>query len=309
MIRPDILLLAMILDALVGDPDRLWTRVPHPVRLAGQAIDWADNRFNLGRLRREKGIIVLLALALAAAIAGRIIAWIPDFGVLEVLAAAILLAHRSLADHVTDVADGLDLGLVQGRAAVGRIVGRDTHDLDESAVSRAAIESAAESFNDGVIAPAFWFLVLGLPGLMVCKLVNTADSMIGHMNERYQEFGWAAARCDDLINWIPARISALLICLAGRSNEAWQTTREEAVLHRSPNAGWPETAMAAVLGIALGGPRAYQGEMSRESWLNNSGRKTLVRDDIRNSVQVLWRAWGVALSLILALSVLVHLWL
>ena len=297
----ELLLLALVLDAIFGEPDWLWSRVPHPAATMGRGIDWFDSRLNQGKGRKFTGLITIILLVFAVLIIGLIIQILPDFGVLEALIAAILLAHRSLVQHVKDVAIALREGLPEGRRAVSLIVGRDPENLDESAVARGAIESAAENFSDGVIAPAFWFLILGLPGIIVYKMVNTADSMIGHRNERYNEFGWAAARLDDLMNWIPARLTGGLICLVFWSKTAWNVMLVDADLHRSPNAGWPEAATAGVLDIALSGPRSYGGTITDFLWVNPKGRRNLTPDDIDNSVQVLWRSWA---AVVVALAVL-----
>ncbi len=298
------LLIALILDAVFGEPERLWARFPHPATLMGRCVEWFDTRFNHGAGRKRKGVLVVAALVSGGAVAGWLVAALPDRGLLEVLGAAVLLAQRSLAEHVQRVAEALREGLPQGRRAVSMIVGRDPETLDQSGVARGAIESAAENFSDGVIAPAFWFLLFGLPGIVVYKLVNTADSMIGYRNERYEEFGWAAARLDDVMNWIPARITGGLICLAYWSEDAWRVMQADARLHRSPNAGWPEAAMAGVLGVALAGPRSYDGEMRELAWVNPAGRKALDPMDIERAVGVLWRAWFVAAAIVGAAAVL-----
>ena len=206
-----ILFLAMLLDAAFGEPRVIWDRVPHPAVLMGRIVSFFDRRLNAGRHRRVKGVAALVGMVLGAYALGYLIALAPDFGVLEGIIAAILLAQKSLVDHVRAVAEGLRQSLSAGRQAVAMIVGRDTEAMDEPAVARAAIESAAENLSDGVIAPAFWFLVGGLPLMMVYKITNTADSMIGYLTPRHAQFGWAAARFDDLINLIPARLTAALI--------------------------------------------------------------------------------------------------
>ena len=172
------------------------------------------------------------------------------------------------------------------------IVGRDTAEMDEPAVARAAIESAAENFSDGVIAPAFWFLIGGLPGIVLYKLVNTADSMIGHRTPRHEEFGWAAARLDDCLNWVPARLSAVLILLSHGRPDLWRGLPTEARQHRSPNAGWPESAMARVLNVSLSGPRAYHGQMQDFPWVHPSGNRYPGPMQIDAACTVLWRAWA-----------------
>jgi adenosylcobinamide-phosphate synthase len=293
------LLLALILDAIFGEPEWLWRRYPHPVTLFGRLINWFDEKWNKGGMRREKGMIALAFLAIGALAVGYLIRWLPDFGILEVFVAAVLLAHNSLTRHVQDVAFGLRQGLNEGRANVAMIVGRDTGGLDESAVARSAIESAAENFSDAVIAPAFWFLLLGLPGLLFYKLVNTADSMIGHRNDTYRDFGFGAAKLDDLINWIPARITGALICLTHLSRNAWDVMMQDADLHRSPNAGWPEAAMAGVLDISLAGPRSYDGLTTEDPFINGPGRRQLTPDDVENAVAVINRGWLMVVGLLL----------
>lgn len=294
---------AMLLDAALGEPQWLWSRWPHPAVLMGRLIGWADQRFNDGAARRVKGVAVMAVLVLGAWALGHMIAAIPDGGVLEVIVAAILLAQKSLVQHVQAVGDALRLSLGQGRRAVAMIVGRDTAALEEPAVARAAIESAAENLSDGVIAPAFWFLIGGLPGILIYKITNTADSMIGHRSPRHEEFGWAAARFDDLLNLIPARLTALLIALA----HGWLDARpilRDAPLHRSPNAGWPEAAMAVVLDIALSGPRSYHGEMRDFPWVWPEGRRDIGPDAVDAAVSALWRAWALMLALVAALALL-----
>lgn len=296
---------AMILDAIFGEPDWLWSRYPHPAVVMGRAVAWMDTRLNTGANRRDKGVLAVVLLVIGAWALGSVIAWVPDFGLLEVLGAAILLAQRSLVTHVQAVAQALrDGGPPQGRAAVAMIVGRDTDDMDTPQVARAAIESAAENLSDGVIAPAFWFLILGLPGILIYKVVNTADSMIGYKTERHAQFGWAAARLDDVLNWIPARLTAALIVLAHGAPALWLRVPNDARLHRSPNAGWPEAALAPVLGVALAGPRSYEGQMQDFPWVNPTGDRTLGADHIDRAVRALWRTWGVTLALILGVWVL-----
>lgn len=292
------LALALALDRLLGEPEALWSRAPHPATLMGRAIDTLDRRLNRGRWRRVRGGLVLAFLVVLAGGIGLLIRLVPDFGLLEILGAAILLAHRSLVDHVRDVARALRTGLAQGRNAVSLIVGRDTGAMEQTEVSRAAIESAAENFSDGVVAPAFWFLLLGLPGILIYKMVNTADSMIGHRTERHADFGFAAARLDDLLNWIPARVTAGLICLAHLDRGAADVVLEDAGMHRSPNAGWPEAAMAGVLGVALSGPRSYGGQRTEDAFVNDEGRRDLGPDDIDRAVAVLQRGWLVVFAAI-----------
>jgi len=287
---------ALLLDAAFGEPHWLWSRLPHPAVVMGRAVSWLDARLNRGDNRKAKGVLALVVLVLGAGLAGAAIAALPDGGLLEVLAAAILLAQRSLVDHVRAVGDALRLSLSDGRRMVARIVGRDTSGLDEAGVARAAIESAAENLSDGVVAPALAFLVFGLPGLMIYKITNTADSMIGHRTPRHEQFGWAAARFDDLLNWIPARLTAALILLAhGRFDPA--PVLRDGPLHRSPNAGWPEAAMAVVLDVALSGPRSYNGVMTAFPWVWPEGRADPGPDQIDAACTALWRAWAGLLGL------------
>ncbi|SDF04567.1 adenosylcobinamide-phosphate synthase CbiB [Sulfitobacter delicatus] len=295
-----ILALAMLLDAALGEPEWLWRRLPHPAVLMGRLIGWGDRRLNNGTAKRAKGVALLLALMLGAGLFGWVLSL---FGPLvETLLAAILLAQRSLVDHVRAVADGLRQSLPAGRRAVAMIVSRDTAEMTEEAVARSAIESGAENLSDGIIAPALWFLVAGLPGLLVYKIVNTADSMIGYRTPRYADFGWAAARMDDLLNLIPARLTALLIALPGGVLHHWRDIRADAALHRSPNAGWPEAAMARATGVALAGPRAYDGQLQQFAWVHGAGARAIGPRAIDAAITRLWQAWLVmwAIALVLA---------
>lgn len=303
---PLTLSLALLLDAALGEPRALWTRWPHPVVLMGRAIGWCDARFNRGAARRARGAAVIATLSGAAILLGLLIRAIPDFGLLEVLLGAVLLAQRSLVEHVRAVADGLRRSLADGRRAVARIVGRDTEAMGPPEVARAAIESAAENFSDGVIAPAFWFLLFGLPGILFYKLVNTADSMIGHRTPRHEQFGWAAARLDDLLNLIPARLTALLIALTNGWYDAAPILRD-APRHRSPNAGWPEAALAPALDVALSGPRSYHGRKTDFPWVWPEGRRDIGADEIDAAAGALWRAWWGLLAALVALAILAAL--
>jgi adenosylcobinamide-phosphate synthase len=280
------------LDALFGEPDVVWSRVPHPAVLMGRLVGWFDRTLNTGQSRRAKGILAVVALSAVAIALGWVFRSLPGGPVFEVLIAAVLLAQKSLVDHVRAVADGLRRSLEDGRRAVSMIVGRDTRELDEAAVARAAIESAAENLSDGVVAPAFWFLAAGLPGILLYKIVNTADSMIGHRTERHGDFGWAAARLDDILNWLPARLTACLIAVTGFDLGALRTAARDGPSHRSVNAGWPEAAMAHRLGLALSGPRSYAGEMTTDAILNAGGRREATAQDIDAATGVLWRVWG-----------------
>lgn len=288
-----ILLAALLLDGALGEPKWLWGRIPHPAVLMGRAIGALETWLNNGLpdQRRAKGAGAVMALALGAAGIGWFLAALPLGFVWEALGGAILLAQKSLIDHVRAVAEGLKESLTDGRTAVAQIVGRDPEALDEAGVSRAAIESAAENFSDGVVAPAFWLLIGGLPGMMLYKAVNTADSMIGHRTERFRDFGYAAAKLDDALNWAPARIAGGVICLAGTGRAAWRVMRRDAPLHRSPNAGWPEAAAAASLNLSLAGPRIYGGETTNDAPLNPEGRRNAGPADIDLAAALIQRAW------------------
>lgn len=292
---PLLLCLALLLDAALGEPDWLWRRVPHPAVLMGRAVGWCEARLNNGNMRRAKGVVTIAALVISAGALGLILSALGP--VAEVVVAAILLAQRSLVTHTRAVADGLRLSLPAGRRAVAMIVSRDTADMSASSVARSAIESASENLSDGVIAPAFWFLVAGLPGIMIYKVVNTADSMIGYRTPRHEHFGWASARLDDLLNLIPARLTALLIAGPSGVFSEWRAIAGDARLHRSPNAGWPEAAMSRALGVALAGPRAYDGAMQSFAWVHSAGRRNLTAADIDAAIGRLWMAWGVMLGL------------
>lgn len=269
------LLLGLLLDARFGDPPALWTRLPHPVVLLGRAIARLEERLWREGDARLRGFLLVLLLLLPTGL----FALLLDPGLRRLPGGWVLLgllffpwfAWRGLHDHVRAVADALPRGTAAARAAVRHLVGRDPERLDRPAIARAAVESLAENFADGVVAPWFWTLLLGLPGLVLYKAVNTLDSMIGYRNARYRSFGTVAARLDDLANWIPARIAAGLLALAaGRAAvAAFRCMRRDARRHRSPNAGWPEAAVAGALGFRLSGPRAYGGEPVAEPWIGD----------------------------------------
>lgn len=295
-----LLAIALALDAVFGEPEWLWSRVAHPIVLAGNMVEALDERLNGSQTsastRRTGGVFAVVILVVVGAAVGRIVEWLPAGEVWGAAVAAILLSHRSLVQHVEAVAGGLMNGLDEGRAAVGRIVGRDPETLDENGVARAAIESGAENFADGVVAPAFWFLIGGLPGILVYKLVNTADSMIGHRNDRYAEFGWAAARLDDVMNFVPARLTALLFSIADLSLDGIRCALRDAKGHRSVNAGWPEAAMAALIDVRLAGPRTYAGRTVNDPYMFAEGRPIAGPDEIAECVNLLWRSWAVMLA-------------
>jgi len=300
------LILALLLDAALGEPRWLWSRLPHPAVLMGRGVGWLDRRLNAGASRRGKGIAAVALLVVGAIALGLVIG---QLGVVaEIITLAILLAQRSLCEHVGEVAAALRQSTQAGRGAVAQIVSRDCAEMSVAQVSRSAIESAAENLSDGVIAPIFWFVVAGLPGLLVYKVINTADSMIGYRNERYEAFGWAAARLDDLLNLIPARLTALMIAPLSGQLPTWPAIVADARKHRSPNAGWPEAAMARALDIALAGPRSYDGKMRDLAWVNGPARRDIGPYDIEASVAMLWKVWGLVailgtiLGIVIAIS-------
>jgi len=292
---------ALAFDALIGDPDWLWRRLPHPVVLMGSCIGWLDRALNREAWsppqRQWAGIGAVLLLLFVSVLTGILIEFalrqVPFGTVLIGLIASVLIAQRSLYQHVQRVRSAFaDGGLDAARRAVSMIVGRDPDQLDEAGVCRAAIESCAENFSDGVVAPVFWLALVGLPGLIAYKVINTADSMIGHRTARHQSFGWAAARLDDLINLIPARLSGLLLAIVapvvnGAVATAFKIMRRDAGKHRSPNAGWPESAMAGSLGLALAGPRRYREHSVDDPFLNAESRKVAASDDISRALTLL----------------------
>ena len=307
-----VVLLALAIDAAIGDPPRLYERLPHPVALFGRAAASLERRLNLperGDSRRfAAGMFASLLLIAVAAAAGYAVQWgLSQFRYGWIAGAAVastLLAYRSLHDHVRAVADGLDRSLADGRAAAGHIVGRDPDSLDGHGVTRAGIESLAENFSDGVVAPVLWFALLGLPGLFACKAINTLDSMIGHRDAVHEHFGKFAARADDAMNAVPARIAGLLIVVAAawgrntRAGDAWVAMVRDAARHRSVNAGWPEAAMAGALGLALAGPRHYAGTAVDDAWMNPDGRAGAVGADIHRALG-LYRRAAAALGVLL----------
>lgn len=310
-ISSPIILAAAVLDAVFGDPPWLWRRMPHPVIWIGRLIAVTEARLNRGgpKQRRALGLLSLAFwLALGIGAAAIPLALLPEWATmgLTVLGGAVLLAQKSLAEHVLAVADGLALSLAEGRRAVSRIVGRDPESLDAAAVARAAVESAAENFSDGFVAPLFWFALLGLPGIVGYKIINTADSMVGHKNDRYAAYGWASARLDDLVNLLPARLAGGALAgaafiLGHDGRQALRALARDARHHRSPNAGWPEAAMAGALGLALAGPRRYGAEIVNDGWMNDGGRAEATAADIRAAVRLMRGA--AVLSVLLAVAV------
>jgi adenosylcobinamide-phosphate synthase len=238
---------------------------------------------------RTEGVIalslLLAAVGLVAIILQVITMALPYGWIINAVMATSLLAQKSMREHVGAVADALSKSITDGRKEVAKIVGRDTSQLDESGISRASLESLAENTSDGIVAPAFWYVIAGLPGLALYKAINTADSMIGHKTPQYLYFGWAAAKLDDLVNWAPARLTALIVAAIAKfsaeedGNKIWSTIRRDAPKHQSPNAGWPETAFAMALGLQFGGPRAYGGDMLELPTMGE-GRTDMTKDDI-----------------------------
>ncbi|BBO13662.1 adenosylcobinamide-phosphate synthase CbiB [Bradyrhizobium sp. TM102] len=282
------MVVAMAVDALLGWPSPLFARIGHPVSWLGRLIGAIDIAWNRSSdppaFRRGAGIAgALLVIALSVAL-GWMLQSLLSLGWIQVVLIGILawplVALRSLYDHVAAVANPLLAGdIAAARDAVSRIVGRDPAALDEAGIARAAIESLAENASDGIVAPVFWGALFGLPGILGYKAINTLDSMIGHRNERHEAFGWAAARIDDVANFIPARLTGFLfVLLAPRRSEALSCMTRDARRHRSPNAGWPEAAMAGALGVRLSGPRIYHGSATDEPWLNEGARDPRAAD-------------------------------
>lgn len=304
-------LFAMLAEMAFGYPGAVFRRIGHPVVWMGALISALEPGLNHGSVvRRRVGGVVAIALLVAAAAGFAVLVQVLTcFGGIGLVVAACLgsslIAQRSLARHVRAVAVALDDGgLVAGRLAVAQIVGRDPEALDEAGVARAAVESLAENFSDGIVAPVFWMAAAGLPGAAAYKAVNTADSMIGHRNERYRAFGWAAARLDDLVNLPASRLTAVLLVVAavltpGASPAAAvRAVRRDARRHRSPNAGWAEAAMAGALGFALAGPRSYGGVTVEDAVMGEGGRRELGAADIRRALRLYWVADGLLAALL-----------
>jgi adenosylcobinamide-phosphate synthase len=305
-------LLALVIEAILGYPPPLLRAVGHPVTWIGAIIDALERRFNRpaasARMRRAAGLAALAAVvgiagACAFVIESTLLRW--PFGMIGVaLLASTLIAQRSLHDHVARVARALEReGVAEGRAAVAHIVGRDPEALDEAGVARAAIESLAENFSDGVMAPALWLAIGGLAGGAAYKAINTADSMVGHRTERYAAYGWAAARLDDLVNLPASRLAALLLIAAAAMTPgasaagSMRAMRRDARRHRSPNAGYPEAAMAGALGLALAGPRIYGGVAVADA-LMGDGRRAASAADIRAALALYRRADALLIALV-----------
>ena len=308
---------ALVVEAMTGYPDAWVRAIGHPVIWMGALISQLDRAWNrdapdAARRRRGVGaVLILLAASMGAAAALRAALFTvlpPALSLLlTALAAGTLLAQRSLWSFVAAVGQALRQGgLPAGRIAVAHIVGRNPETLDEPAVLRAAIESLAENFSDGVVAPALWGALLGLPGIAAYKAVNTADSMIGHLTPRHREFGWAAARLDDLINLPASRLAAAWLVLAallhpgasahGALRAVWRDARR----HRSPNAGWPEAAMAGALGLRLAGPRWYGDVRVDDAWMGD-GRIDAGQRDLDRALALYRIACGLQIAAALLL--------
>jgi adenosylcobinamide-phosphate synthase len=305
------LLLALILDGLFGDPRWLYRLLPHPIVLMGKAIARLEQRafgsVASATMLFRRGRLMMIGLVSISALIGVALqywclrfayGWVP-LGVVM----STLIAQKSLADHVAAVGDALVLGLAEGQAAVRHIVGRNAKALDHHGVARAAVESLAENFSDGVVAPVFWGALLGLPGMLAYKMINTADSMIGYKTERYQDFGRFAAKLDDVVNWLPARLSGFHILVAASLmpgalfDRSWQAIARDAGRHRSPNAGWPEAAMAGALDFRIAGPRHDQGLVTDDNWMGD-GTPDLTPDDIKTALRLFWWASGLVILVI-----------
>ena len=308
--------LALLVERLFGYPKPLYDKIGHPVEWFGTVLKKLEALLYDPQAEplqaRLRGLAVLLALLLIVTIPAVFVASILStlkFGwIVEALLATALIAQHSLYEHVSAVGKGLDISLNEGRKAVAKIVGRDPAALDESGIVKGALESLAENASDGIVAPVLWYALLGLPGIVAYKAINTADSMIGHKSERYIYFGWAAARLDDLVNLLASRLTGFLFAAAAAWNDqergklAVLAMWRDAPKHQSPNAGWPESALAASLGVKFGGPRSYEGARVDLPWMGE-GRETLNRDDIRKGL----RLYGTAMTFLLFLAVFLAL--
>ncbi len=303
-------MLAFVLERLFGYPAALQQAIGHPVEWIGALIGLLDTRLNhpkdTPQHRRLAGVVslalVLFATGLVAGLVTALAHALPFGFILEAAIASAFLASRQLGEAVRGVAEGLRRSLPAGRRALQPIVGRDAQSLDAHGVARAAIETLAENTSDGVVAPLLYLALFGLPGIALYKAINTADSMLGHLTDRHRHFGWASARLDDAANFAPARLTALLIAGAARLSgadaaSAWQTAGRDAPQQDSPNSGWPEAAMAGALGLRLGGPRAYQGDMARLPFMGD-GRAEVTPEDVERALGISARVSDVVLVLV-----------
>ncbi len=307
--------LATLIERFVGYPDGLFRIFGHPVQWMGAFIAWLDERLNTkpddelaGLLRGGAAVVLLLvATAFPAYMLQDLLSRMPGGWIVNALLATAFIAQKSMRDHVVEVSHALSSSLVDARIAVAKIVGRDTRELDESGVAKAALESLAENTADGIVAPVLWYALLGLPGVVAYKAINTADSMIGHKSDRHLFFGFCAAKLDDLINLPASRLTALFFAGAAvfTSTEAAQrsvqSAWDDAGKHRSPNAGWPEAAMAAALGLRFGGPRAYEDGLVDLPWMGQ-GREHMNRADISSGLALYDKALWIMFGLLAAVG-------
>lgn len=305
-----IAILALIIERGFGYPKFLQERIGHPVQWMGALIVRLDGRWNRAdlseRQRRGAGLLMLIVLIGATGVTTLILASflnaLPMGWLVEAIIASAFLSQRQLAQSVRAVAEGLALSLPTGRQAVSHIVGRDSEQLDNAGVARAAIETLAENASDGIVAPLFWLLFLGLPGIAIYKAINTADSMVGYLNENYADFGRASAKLDDLVNWLPARLTAGLFALAAiflpgaTPGKAWRTALRDGPKHKSPNAGWPEAALAGALGFRLGGARTYNNVLVDLLEMGD-GNPELNETDIEKALMLFARMGGLLFAL------------
>jgi adenosylcobinamide-phosphate synthase len=309
--------LACLIEKFVGYPEVLFKTFGHPVQWIGALIAWLDNTLNTkpddeleGLLRGGFAVVLLLAAtAFPAYMLQDMLSGFTGGWIINAVIATAFIAQKSMRDHVVEVEHALSSSRAEGRTAVAKIVGRDTTELDESGIAKAALESLAENTADGIVAPVFWYAVLGLPGLVAYKAINTADSMIGHKSDRHLFFGFCAAKLDDLVNLPASRLTALFFAaaaaLTNRENgkNALFTAWADASKHRSPNAGWPEAAMAGALGLRFGGPRNYEDGMIALPWMGD-GREHMTRADIASGLKLYDRALWIMLGLLAVLAVL-----
>ena len=310
-----VLLAAMLLDGIFGDPRRLYRLVPHPIALLGGVIERLEGRLNRGSdaMRFFLGAVMSLVLIAFALLLGwlavRLCAWLPGGIIVEAVLASVLLAGRGLYDQVAACADALTKSTAAGQDALAALVGRDPKFLDDSGIAKAAIESLGENFSDAIVAPLFWGMLLGLPGLLAYKTINTLDSMVGYRSEKHFWFGKFAARIDDLANFMPARLSALLVCLASMAtpSTSWRgaaaAVTRDASRHASWNAGWPEAAFAGALGIAIAGPRRSAAGESPAAWMGE-GRAQLGVKDIHLALGLYLRACFLVVILLAVLALI-----
>jgi adenosylcobinamide-phosphate synthase len=308
--------LAALIERFIGYPAALQNAIRHPVQWIGDVIKLADEKLNSdpenaipSKLMGAASVIAIIALfAIPAWIIQSLLAHLPFSILWQALISTPFIAQKSMREHVQAVDRGLSSSLADGRKAVAMIVGRDTSHLDESDITRAALESLAENTADGIVAPLFWFAILGLPGIVAYKVINTADSMIGHMSTQHRHFGFFAAKLDDVVNLPASRLTGLFFAAAAlfkstsAAQESLTSMWEDASKHRSPNAGWPEAAMAGALGVKFGGPRAYEGEWLDLAWMGD-GRENLARTDIASGLKLYDHALWIMTVLLAVLAV------